>query len=182
MTRALLRAAPGSPAVRELNGLACYRLGKWDEAIRHLEIVVESNSDPSQLPVLMDCYRALGRRKRVEDLWTQLKGMSPEVDVLVEGRLVVASTRAEGGDLPGAIDLLVSAGAGRALRHPAERHLRQWYVLAGLLEASGDVAGSRQILERVVRADPDVGDAAERLVSLGRQQRKRPRGRVGGAK
>ncbi len=129
----------------------------------------------------MDCYRALGRRKRVEDLWTKLKGLSPEADVLVEGRLVVASTRAEGGDLSGAIDLLLSAGAGRALRHPAERHLRQWYVLAGFLEASGDLPGARRIFERVVRADPDLADAADRLGTLGRPQRKGSRSQVGRA-
>jgi tetratricopeptide (TPR) repeat protein len=181
MTRALLRAAPGSPTVRELHGLACYRLGKWDEAIRHLELVVDASADPSQLPVLMDCFRATGRRRRVEELWTQLKAMSPEADVLVEGRLVAASTRAEGGDLAGAIDLLISAGAGKALRHPAERHLRQWYVLAGFLEASGDLPGARRIFERVVRTDPDLADAADRLNALGRPQRKSPKSQVGRA-
>ncbi len=45
MTRALMRAAPSSPTVRELHGLACYRLGKWDEAIRYLELVIEASSD-----------------------------------------------------------------------------------------------------------------------------------------
>jgi tetratricopeptide (TPR) repeat protein len=178
MTRALLKAAPGSPSVRELHGLACYRLGKWDEAIRHLELVVEASADPSQLPVLMDCYRAMGKRDRVEDLWRQLKALSPEADVLVEGRLVVASTRADAGDLAGAIQLLVAAGAAKALRHPAERHLRQWYVLAGFLETSGDLSGARQIFERIVRADPDLADAADRLSALGRTQRKSPRSQV----
>ncbi|MFZ0667670.1 MAG: tetratricopeptide repeat protein [Acidimicrobiales bacterium] len=173
MTRAVLTMAPGSIAARELYGLACYRQGKWEEAIKHLEIVVASSDDQSQIPVLMDCYRALGRHRKVEDLWNDLKSASPDADVLVEGRLVLASDRAQNKDLKGAIDLLVKAGASRTLRHPAERHIRQWYLLGDLLEASGDIPRAREMFERVVRADPALADAADRLQSLGRPK-KRP--------
>jgi tetratricopeptide (TPR) repeat protein len=175
ISRALLVSAPGSMAVRELHGLACYRLGRWEDAIRHLELVVSATGEPNQIPVLMDCHRALGRHRRVEQLWLELKGASPDVDVLVEGRLVLASTRAQRGDLAGAIHLLVSAGAGRAFRHPADRHVRQWYLLADLMEASGDVPRARELFERVVRVDPDLADAADRLAALGRAGRKRSR-------
>ncbi len=147
MTKALLAIAPGSVAARELHGLACYRLGRWEDAIKHLELVVSSSDDRSQLPVLMDCNRALGRNARVEELWLELKRSSPDADVLVEGRLVLASARAQRGDLDGAIDLLVAAGAARGLRHPAERHIRQWYLLGDLLEASGDIPRERDVRE-----------------------------------
>ena len=70
------------------------------------------------MPVIMDCNRALGRSARVEELWLDLKRSSPDADVLVEGRLVLASTRAQKGDVEGAIELLMIAGAGKALRHP----------------------------------------------------------------
>jgi hypothetical protein len=175
MTKALLVLAPGSVAARELHGLALYRLGRWEEAIKHLELVVSSADDQSQLPVLMDCYRALGRSRRVEELWLELKKSSPDIDVLVEGRLVLASTRAQHGDLDGAIELLVSAGAARGLRHPAERHIRQWYLLGDLLESSGDIPRAREMFERVVRSDPGLADAPERLAALGRPRRKRSR-------
>ncbi len=175
MTKALLVVAPGSVAARELHGLSCYRLGRWEEAIKHLELVVSSADDRSQLPVLMDCYRALGRSRHVEELWLELKRSSPDVDVLVEGRLVLASTRAQQGDLDGAIELLVSAGAARGLRHPAERHVRQWYLLGDLLETAGDIPRAREMFERVVRSDPDLADAPERLAALGRPRRKHSR-------
>jgi tetratricopeptide (TPR) repeat protein len=175
MTKALLVIAPGSVAARELHGLALYRMGRWEDAIKHLELVVASSDDPSQLPVLMDCFRALGRNARVEALWLELKRSSPDADVLVEGRLVLASARAQRGDLDGAIDLLVSAGAARGLRHPAERHVRQWYLLADLLEASGDIPRAREMFERVARADPALADASERLAALGRPRRKHAR-------
>ncbi len=172
MTKALLVSAPGSLAARELHGLACYRLGRWEDAIRHLELVVSSSEDRSQLPVLMDCYRATGRNRRVEELWLELKRSSPDADVLVEGRLVLASARAERGDLDGAINLLVSAGGARGLRHPADRHVRQWYLLGDLLEKSGDIPRAREMFERVVRSDPGLADAEERLAALGRPRRK----------
>jgi pentatricopeptide repeat protein len=175
MTRTLLSKAPGSVAARELYGLACYRLGLWEESIKHLELVVAASDDQSQIPVLMDCFRALGRFKRAEDLWEELKRASPEVDVLVEGRLVLASARAQRGDLKGAIDLLVEAGAARGLRHPAERHVRQWYLLGDLLEKSGDIPRAREMFERVVRADPGLADATDRLIGLGRPRRRQPR-------
>ena len=171
MTKALLSIAPGSVAARELHGLALYRLGKWDEAIRHLEIVAAAAEDNSQMPVIMDCNRALGRSARVEELWLDLKRSSPDADVLVEGRLVLASTRAQKGDVEGAIELLMIAGAGKALRHPGERHVRQWYLLGDLLEKTGDVPRAREMFERVVRADPDLADAEARLASLGRNKR-----------
>jgi tetratricopeptide (TPR) repeat protein len=175
MTKALLSIAPGSNAARELHGLSCYRLGRWEEAIRHLELVVSSGDDWSQLPVIMDCNRALGRSAKVEELWLDLKRSSPDVDVLVEGRLVLASTRAQRGDLEGAVELLMTAGAAKALRHPADRHVRQWYLLGDLLEKTGDIPLAREMFERVVRADPDLADAEERLASLGRNKQKNPR-------
>lgn len=172
MTRAVLAMAPGSLAARELFALCNYRLGKWEEAIRHLEIVIASSEDETQIPVLMDCYRALGRERKVEELWTELKAASPDADVLVEGRLVLAATYAQSGDLKGAVDLLVKAGAARALRHPAERHVRQWYLLGDLLEQSGDIPRAREMFERVAHADPDLADAADRLAALGRPRRR----------
>ena len=172
MTKALLSIAPGSAAARELHGLACYRLGKWEEAIRHLELVDSAGDDHSQLPVIMDCNRALGRSSQVEKLWLDLKRSSPDADVLVEGRLVLASTRAQRGDPEGAIEFLMSAGAAKSLRHPAERHVRQWYLLGDLLEKTGDIPRAREMFERVVRADPDLADAEARLASLGRNRKK----------
>jgi tetratricopeptide (TPR) repeat protein len=173
MTKRLLSLAPQSIAVRELHGLACYRLGKWEEAIRHLEIVVASSEDESQIPVLMDCYRALNMPAKVEKAWQDLRRTSPDADLLVEGRLVLAATRAQNGDLEGAIELLTAAGAARALRRPAERHVRQWYLLADLFEKSGDIPQAREMFERVVRIDPDLADASQRLAGLGHARRKK---------
>ena len=173
--KAVLQSAPRSASAHELYGLACYRLGRWREAIRHLDEARSLSGDADQIPVLMDCHRALGNHRRVQALWDELRATSPPADVLVEGRLVLAADLADRGDLSEAVGLLTSAGAARAFRHPAERHIRQWYVLADLYERAGDIPLAREFFSRVAAADPGLADAPERLASLGRRAR-RPRG------
>ncbi|HLX88489.1 MAG TPA: hypothetical protein VKR22_08575 [Acidimicrobiales bacterium] len=174
ISRLVAERAPESAAARELHGLVSYRLGRWREAIRHLEATrALSGDDPSQLPVLMDCHRALGHHRRVEGLWSELREASPDADVLTEGRLVYASDMADRGDLGSAVALLQTAGASRRLRHPAERHIRQWYVLADLFERAGDLPRARELFARVAEADPELADAPARLAALGRRGRAR---------
>lgn len=178
ITKTLVGQVPESASARELHGLVCYRMGRFREAVRHLDAArVLSGDDPSQLPVLMDCHRALRHHRRVEELWEELRAASPDADVLAEGRLVVAAERADKGDLEGAIDLLVRAGAGRNLRHPADRHLRQWYLLADLSERAGNLPQARELFRRVADADPNLADVTVRLAGLGRGRR-RPDRRV----
>jgi tetratricopeptide (TPR) repeat protein len=173
MTKFLVTSVPDSVSARELHGLVCYRLGRFREAVRHLDKARElSGGDPSQLPVVMDCHRALGHHRRVAGLWEELRIASPEADVLAEGRLVLAADLADRGEVEQAIDLLVAAGAGRSLRHPAERHVRQWYLLADLSERSGNLPRARELFSRVVDADPELADAAARLAALGRAPRR----------
>jgi tetratricopeptide (TPR) repeat protein len=172
ITRVLVEEVPESAAARELHGLVCYRLGRWREAVRHLTASrALLGDDPSQLPVIMDCCRAQGQHRKVEALWGELRSSSPPADVLCEGRLVLAALRADRGELDSAIDLLTSAGATRNLRRPAERHLRQWYVLGDLYERAGDLPHARQLFARVVASDPDLADARQRLSELGRSAR-----------
>jgi tetratricopeptide (TPR) repeat protein len=169
--------APRVAAVQELAGLAAYRSGRWREAAKHLTIFGTLSDSTVHLPELMDCQRALHKPKKVAELWTELRQSSPEPDVLAEGRIVAAASLAESGDLNGAISMLATAGASKMLRNPADRHLRQWYVMADLYERAGDVPRAREYFERVRHADPDAYDVTDRLRSLGPQRRsgqKRP--------
>jgi tetratricopeptide (TPR) repeat protein len=166
-------AVPNAPSVRELLALSQYHQGYWKAELVNLEAFAALTGSVDQHPVRMDCQRALGRPKRVEALFTELRHGSPDPEVLSEGRLVLAGTRADGGDLTGAIALLVEAGAGRLVRNPAERHLRQWYVLGDLMERSGDLPKARELFLRVAAVDPDAYDVAQRLDSLGPPTRSR---------
>jgi tetratricopeptide (TPR) repeat protein len=162
---------PSVAAVQELTGLAAYRSGRWREAARHLQTFGEMSDATNHLPELMDCQRALRKPKKVAELWTELRQSSPDPDVLAEGRIVAASSLAETGDLNGAISMLATAGASKNLRNPAERHLRQWYVLADFYERAGDIPRAREYFERVRHSDPEAYDVTERLRSLGPERR-----------
>lgn len=165
--QALARELPAVAPVRRLAGFAAYRLGRWRAAVRHLEAYGELTGDVDHLPALMDCERALGRPTKVARRWADLRHRSPDPDVLAEARIVAVSTLADRGRLAEAITLLTGAGGGRALRNPSGRHLRQWYVLADLYERAGDIPQARQLFSRLLRAEPEAYDAAERLEALG---------------
>ena len=165
--------APGVAAVRELAGLAAYRSGRWRDASRHLQAFAALSDSAEHLPVLMDCQRALHKPKKVAELWSELRQSSPDPDVLAEGRIVAAASLADTGDLNGAISMLATAGASKALRNPSDRHIRQWYLLADLYERAGDVPRAREYFERVLRADDQAYDVAERLRGLGPERRAR---------
>jgi len=165
--KVVVDAVPNAPSARELLGLSQYHQSYWKAALPNLEAFAALTGSVDQHPVRMDCHRALGRPKKVEALFIELRQGSPDPEVLSEGRLVLAGTRADGGDLTGAVTLLVEAGAGRLVRNPAERHLRQWYVLGDLMERSGDLAKARELFLRISAVDPDAYDVTGRLESLG---------------
>jgi tetratricopeptide (TPR) repeat protein len=165
MVRPLLRAAPELAAAQELAGLALYRLGRFEEALRHLRRYTELSQSVDQYPVLADCERALGRHDRVTELWGGLRQAGVGADLLAEGRMVAAGSLADRGDLAAAIQLLAPS-AGRDVRHPAARHLRQWYALGDLYERAGDLPRARELMRRVAAHDPELADVAERVASL----------------
>jgi tetratricopeptide (TPR) repeat protein len=162
--RPLVEQAPASAAVRELYGLVLYRTGQWAEAAKQLEEYHRLSGAFDQHPVLADCYRALGRYQDAEAIWDELRLASPSGDLVAEGRIVAAGCRSDQGDLSGAIRIL--SGASRRVRHPQDRHLRQWYALADLYERAGELSLARDFFERVAATDPDAYNVAERLRAL----------------
>jgi tetratricopeptide (TPR) repeat protein len=166
MLRPLLRDTPNVPSVRELAGLASYRLGRWAEAARHLEAFRGATGSVEQDPVLADCYRALGRFGKVDALWEELRAASPAPPLMAEGRIVAAGALADRGDVKGAIRLL-ERGPLEPRRAPQLYLLRLWYALADLCERGGDTPRARELFRRVVDFDPGMADAAQRLAALG---------------
>ena len=144
--RTVVEAVPNAPVARELLGLSQYHQGNWKAALPNLEMFATLTGLGRPAPGA----HGLPPRPRPARSGSRPSSRSsargsPDPEVLSEGRLVLAGTRADLGDLDGAVRLLVDAGAGRLVRNPAERHLRQWYVLGDLMERSGDLARAREL-------------------------------------
>jgi hypothetical protein len=164
-TRGLVDLAPDVPELRELHGLTLYRLGRWREAIVQLEAFRLLTGTADQNHVLADCYRALRRWDDVDDLWEELRSVSPNAEVVNEGRIVVAGSRADRGDLGGAIRLLEKGW--RLPARPQDHHLRRAYALADLYERSGQAVRARELFRWVLQVDRSFADVAERVRTLG---------------
>jgi tetratricopeptide (TPR) repeat protein len=163
--RPLADRAPSVAAVRELYGLTLYRQGKWKLAAKELEAFRTLSGSTEQHPVLADCYRALHRWKRVEELWDELRQESPSGELVTEGRIVMAGSMADRGDVRGAIQLLEQGW--RFPKRAKAHHLRRAYALADLYERAGDVGRARELFGRIRAADPSFADVGSRMRTLG---------------
>jgi hypothetical protein len=166
MVAPVVRELPQLAAGHELSGLASYRTGRWRQAAASLEQARLLRADPSLLPVLADCYRALKRWSDVENVWRQIREASPSHEVMAEGRIVAAGALADRGQLREAIALMQTAA--KPPKKVREHHLRQWYVLADLLDRAGDTMGATRWFREVMAHDAEFADVRSRLRSLGR--------------
>jgi tetratricopeptide (TPR) repeat protein len=164
LLKRLVDEAPDSAAVQELYGLALYRQGRWAEALRHLDAYHALTGSYDQHPVMADSARALGRYQRVAELWTELRQASPGAELTTEGRIVMAGSLADQGDVQGAIRLLESTRVNP--RNPQPHHLRLWYALADLYERAGDIPRARELFRRVAAVEPEAFDVPDRLRAL----------------
>jgi len=165
LLRPLRDAYPDASAVRELLGLCHYRLGQYPAATKELDEFVRLTDSVEQHPVLMDCARAQGKYRRVEELWEELAASSPSSALVAEGRIVLAGARADRGRLREAIATLDRRAA--EPRRVQEHHLRLWYVLADLYERAGEIPKARSMFLRIRKHDAGFADVAERLAALG---------------
>jgi tetratricopeptide (TPR) repeat protein len=162
--RPLRDVLPDAPSVRELTGLSEYAIGNYRAAAKELEAFVELTDSAEDHHVLMDCYRAQKRWKRVDELWAELAASSPSAELVTEGRIVLAGSLADRGRLAEAIDLLRKKA--KPVSRPREHHLRLWYALADLEERAGNLAAARELFARVRRFDPELADVAIRSAHL----------------
>jgi tetratricopeptide (TPR) repeat protein len=166
MVTPVVREAPDMSSAQAILGLAQYRLGNWRQAAVALEAFRAHGGGVEHHPVLADCYRAMRKYGPIEEIWNELKEASPSAALVAEGRIVVAGSLADQGDLEGAIDLLKASE--RVPAKVRDHHLRLWYVLADLYDRSGDATKARNLFGRVLANDPEFADVQDRLRQLGR--------------
>lgn len=162
----IVREAPGVAGVHELAGLVHYRLGRWKQAARELEVARGQRESVELLPVLADCYRGLQRWDDVDRVWESIKRASPSHDVMAEGRIVAAGSLADRGRMSDAISLL--AAASTPPKRVRDHHLRQWYALADLYDRAGDTMSAIRWFRAIAAEVPEFVDVADRLRALGR--------------
>ena len=160
------RECEGVEFIHEIAGLSLYRTGSWRDAAEHLEIARGlSGGSTLNHPMLADCYRALKRYDKVDELWKELKESSPDAAIVAEGRIVAAGALADKGDIQAAVRVME-----QVRKDPAkvrEHHLREWYVLADLYDRSGDVIKAREWFTKIARQDKGFADVEARLSELG---------------
>lgn len=160
----LAELVPDEPAIRELNGVTLYRLGRWRLAITELTEFARRTGSTDQHPVLADCHRALGQHPSVERLWEELGEASPGAATVAEGRIVYAGSLADQGRLAEAIKVLEGGALGsKALK---DHHLRMRYALGDLYDRAGESQAARRQFDAVAGADPDFFDVRDRLRQL----------------
>ena len=162
----LARELSDVAAVHELIGLANYRLYEWRKAAAALERAQTLNPDPDIMPILMDSLRALGRHDDVAEVWKELRQASPRHETMAEGRIIMAGSFADQGELAAAIAEMQPARS--KPKRVRDHHLRQWYMLADLLDRAGDTVGAVRFFERIAMSDADFVDVRQRLRALGR--------------
>jgi len=164
LLRPVVKEAPSLSDGRELMGLTLYRMGRWKEAIDQLETFRELTDSTEQHPVLADCHRALGRWHDVDFLWEELGSASPSSEVVTEGRIVLAGSYADQGDLPKAIKTLQAGW--KLPRRPGGHHLRRAYALADFYDRAGKTAKARELFKWVSGHDPHFSDVKTRVKQL----------------
>lgn len=143
--------SPRVATIRELLGLAAYRLGRWDVALRELRTFRRFTGETTHMPVEMDVLRALDRPDDVEETWASFRRLGGDRATEREARVVFASYLLDQGDDRRAWEITNPKRLGES---PDESELRVWFVAARAAARLGDLATGRRIYEAIQAADP----------------------------
>ncbi|MDR1999207.1 MAG: tetratricopeptide repeat protein [Frankiaceae bacterium] len=140
--------------VREAVGIAAYRAGEWAEARTELRTARRITGDPSNLAVIADCERALGRPDLAVKLLDDPDAGRLDGDARAELLIVAASARRDMGRTEAGLLLLEKEGAQWLDRErPGDAALRVWFVYADLLAEAGRRSEAAEWFRAVARHD-----------------------------
>jgi tetratricopeptide (TPR) repeat protein len=152
-------------AVREATGLAAYHAEEWAEALAELRAARRISGDASNLPVMADCERALGRPERALKCLDDPAVGKLHSAVRAELLIVVAGARRDLGQLDAALSVLERGGLDR--NNPRPGSARLWYAYADALDAAGRTQDAIQWFGAAAAVDhEDETDAADRAANL----------------
>ncbi|HZC73019.1 MAG TPA: tetratricopeptide repeat protein [Jatrophihabitans sp.] len=152
-------------AVREAVGIAAYHAGEWAEALTELRTARRISGDPSNLPIIADCERALGRPERAAQALSDPDVRRLDPETRAELLIVVSGARRDTGQLDAALSVLVRGGLDRDRPRPGAARL--WYAYADTLVALGRKDEAATWFAASAAQDPEGElDSAERAAAL----------------
>lgn len=137
--------------IREVLGLASYRIGDWQQALRELRTYRRLSGETTHMPVEMDVLRALQRFDDVADVWMEFQRLGGSPAAKKEARVVYASHLIDMGRLEEAATV---TGTPRVIDDPWPEDLRLWYVAARIASLAGDKPRARRLADAIIVADP----------------------------
>lgn len=151
--------------VREAAGIAAYRAGEFAVALAELRAARRITGDFSQLPLLADCERALGRPDRALAVVADPDAKRLPKSGRVELAIVCSGARRDMGQADAAVVSL--QGPDLDADSVSEWSARLWYAYADALLAAGRKDEARQWFEAVTSIDDEEDtNAVERLRDL----------------
>jgi tetratricopeptide (TPR) repeat protein len=152
-----------SGAVREVLGIALYRAGRFQEALRELQAYRRITARTDQNHLIADSHRALGQpEKAIEPVRQALRARISD-EARAEASVVGASALSDLGRYSEALAMLKAFPTDRRAR-PFD--LRVWYVIGDILARSGRKAEAAEQFRKIMRYDATAFDTAERLADL----------------
>jgi hypothetical protein len=152
-------------AVREAVGITAYHAGEWAEALSELRAARRITGDPTHLPVMADCERALGRPQRALELGRSAEAAGLPPELRVEMRIVESGARRDLGEFDAAVVTLQGPDLDRGRVESWSPRL--WYAYADALLAAGREQEAYDWFVAVAMIDEEgVTDAHERIESF----------------
>jgi tetratricopeptide (TPR) repeat protein len=157
--------APRAPSVREVLGLALYRLERFPEALSEMQAYRRMSGRADQNHIIADCLRSIGRPDRAVALAEEaLAARGVPLAAKTEAVIVAASALADQGKFDQALGLLRRVRTREDVAGPEV--IRVWYVTGDILAKAGRTQEAAREFRKILRHDSAAYDAAERVAQL----------------
>lgn len=139
-------------AVREVVGVTAYAVGEYAVALSELQAAKRISGQVDLLPMMADCYRALGKPDKAVEILQSKEASKLLVDEYSELVLVAAGARKDQGNLAAAMALVKNNVMIKGKPEFCALRLRFFYAETAL--ATGDKAVAKEWFAKCLELDP----------------------------
>lgn len=154
-------------AVREVVGVTAYGVEDWSLALSELQAAKRISGQIQLLPLIADCYRALGKPEKTIEILESKESGKLSVEEYCELLLVAAGARKDQGNIDAAMSLLKNKVMTSG--NPVFSAARLRFYFADLAAIKGDKKLALEWFKRCYELDPEneLG-SQERIEELNR--------------